>query len=79
MIFTMMRIYESSEAEKTYYRLKDKLEKKYPADDYVVINPKTEKYFVGETSVEAMKKARSKYPKGKLFLAQVGKIAGFIK
>lgn len=79
MIFTMMRLYESSEAEKIYYQLQDKLEKKYPPNDYVVINPRTKAYFVGQTSVEAMKKARKKYPKGELFLAQIGRIAGFMK
>lgn len=75
----MLRMYEPSEAEKIYYKLKDKLEKKYPPNDYVVINPRTKAYFVAETSVEAMKKARKRYPRGELFLAQVGRIAGFMK
>ncbi|MBI4067047.1 hypothetical protein HY407_01585 [Candidatus Gottesmanbacteria bacterium] len=75
----MLRIYEPSEAEKIYYKLKDKLEKKYHPNDYVVINPRTKAYFVAETSVEAMKKARKRYPKGELFLAQIGRIAGFMK
>ena len=75
----MLKLYRPSEGEKTYYQLKDLLEEKYEPDDYVVINPKTSKYFVGKTSVEAMKKARSKYPKGKLFMAQVGRISGLLK
>ena len=75
----MLRTHEPSEGEKKYYLLKDILEKKYEPDDYVVINPKTSKYFVGKTSVQAMKKARLKYPKGKLFMAQVGRISGLLK
>lgn len=70
---------QSDKAEKIYYTIKDKLEKKYDPDYYVVINPSTGKYFVGKTSVEAMKKARNAYPKGELHLAQVGRLAGFLK
>lgn len=75
----MLKIYQPSEAEKKYYKLREKLERQYASDDYVVINPKTEEYFIGKTSVEAMKKAREKCPKGKLFLAQIGRIAGLMK
>ena len=75
----MLKLYEPTEGEKVYYQLKDNLEKKYDKDDFVVINPKTRKYFIGKTSVEAIKNARKKYPKGELFLAQVGRIAGFMK
>jgi len=75
----MLKIHKSSEGEKKYFQLKDLLEKKYDADDYVVVNPSSNKYFVGKTSVSAMKKARSIYPKGKLFMAQVGRISGFLK
>ncbi len=68
-----------SEGEKAYITLQPELEKKYESDDYVVVDPKSRDYFVGETSVEAMKKARAKYPKGGLFLAQVGRLAGLMK
>lgn len=66
-------------AIKTYYKLQSKLKQKFPEDDYVVINPKSGKYFVASTSVKAIKKARSVYPKAKLFLAQVGRVAGLMK
>lgn len=68
-----------SEGEKAYITLQPELEKKYEPEDYVVIDPKSGDYFVGETSVEVMKKARAKYPKGDLFLAQVGRLAGLMK
>ncbi|KKQ43004.1 MAG: hypothetical protein US60_C0009G0007 [Microgenomates group bacterium GW2011_GWC1_37_8] len=79
ILTSMLKLHEPSEGEKKYYLLKNMLEKKYEPNDYVVINPKTNKYFVGKTSIEAMKKARSKYPKGKLFMAQVGRISGLLK
>ena len=75
----MLIPHQPSKAEKIYYKLKDKLEKRYSKDNYVVINPETEDYFIGKTSVEAMKKARDKYRKGALFLAQVGRISGLMK
>ncbi len=68
-----------SEGERKYIALQPELEKKHDSDDYVVVDPKSGEYFVGETSVEAMKKARAKYPRGKLFLAQVGRLAGLMK
>ena len=75
----MLISYVPTKGEQKYFKLKSQLEKKYEANDYVVINPNTEKYFVGKTAVEAMKKARKKYPRGKLFLAQVGKKALYAK
>ncbi|OGG17256.1 hypothetical protein A3D78_03105 [Candidatus Gottesmanbacteria bacterium RIFCSPHIGHO2_02_FULL_39_14] len=75
----MLIPHQSSKAEKIYYKLKDKLEKKYSKDNYVVINPDTKDYFVGKTSVEAMKKARNKFHKGPLFMAQIGRISGLMK
>jgi len=68
-----------SEGERRYITLQPELEKKHDPDDYVVVEPKSGEYFVGDTSVEAMKKARTKYPKGDLFLAQVGRLAGLMK
>jgi len=68
-----------SEGEKKFITLQPELERKYEPDDYVVIEPESGEYFVGETSVEAMKKGREKYPKGDLFLAQVGRMAGLMK
>lgn len=64
---------------KIYYTLQPELEKKFNPEDYVVIDPKTKAYYVGNTSVEAMKKARKVHPKGRLFLAQVGRMAGLMK
>ena len=75
----MLIPHQPSKGEKIYYTLKDKLEKKYSKDNYVVINPETKDYFVGKTSLEAMKKAREKYHKGSLFLAQIGRISGLMK
>lgn len=75
----MLKLHEPTEAERVYFAIKPKLEDKYDPETYVVINPKTKKYFVSKTSVEAMKKARAVYPKGKLLLAQVGRIAQLLK
>lgn len=77
--WNMLKLYDPSPGEQTYFRLKPELEKKFKPDDYVVINPKTSDYVVAKTSVEAMKLARNKYPRGHLFLAQVGRMAGFLK
>ncbi len=75
----MLIPHQPSKGEEIYYIIKDKLEKKYNKNDYVVINPKTRDYFVGNTSIEAMKKAREKFPKGYLFLAQIGRMSGMMK
>ena len=75
----MLKNYQPSDAEEIYFQLRRKLEGRYSPDDYVVINPRTKDYFLAGSSVEAMKKARIKYPKGKLFLAQVGRMAGLMK
>jgi len=75
----MLRARNYTKAEEKYFQLKPELESKYDEEDYVVIDPETGDYFVGGNSVEAMKKARQEKPKGKLFVAQVGRIAGFIK
>ena len=78
-IFIMLVPETVSSGVKQYLKLQDKLLKQFAADDYVVIDPHSGAYFVGETSVAAMKKARTKYPRGKLFLAQVGRMAGLMK
>lgn len=78
-IYTMMIPAIHDDALEVYYRIQGQLEKKFAPDDYVVIHPQSGKYFIAKTSVDAMKKARSVYPKGKLFLAQIGRVAGFMK
>ena len=75
----MLKSYQPSDAEEVYFQLRGKLAGKYNPEDYVVINPKTKDFFLAQNSVEAMKKARAKYPKGKLFLAQVGRMSGLMK
>ena len=62
--------------EKIYYKIKPELEKKYKPSYYVTIEVDTEKYFVGETSIEAYYKAHKIFPKKQFFLAQVGSLAG---
>lgn len=61
---------------KIYYKIKSELEKRYDPSDYVTIEVKTGKYFVGKTPVEAMNKAEKKFPDKIFFLAQVGRLAG---
>ncbi len=62
-----------------YYRLKPQLEKKYSKGDYVSFEVESGKYFVGKTSIEALHKAKRKYPHKQFYLAQVGSIAGILK
>lgn len=62
-----------------YYRLKPEFTKKYPDENYVSFETESGDYFVGKTSVEALEKAKKKYPDKQFFLAQVGSIAGIMK
>lgn len=62
-----------------YYGVKPELKKKYPDEDYVSFEVESGDYFVGKTSIEALKKAKKKYHDKQFFLAQVGSIAGIMK
>lgn len=65
-----------TDGKKIYFKLKSRLEKKFNKSDYVSIETKSGKYFVGKTSVEALNKAQKEFPKKQFFLAQVGQPAG---
>lgn len=62
-----------------YYRLKPSLKKKYKPSDYVSIEVESGDYFVGKSTLEALKKAKKEYPRKQFFIAQVGRIAGILK
>lgn len=62
-----------------YYHLKPKLEKRFDPTSYVSIEVKSGDYFVGNNTIEALEKARKKYPRRKFFLAQIGRLAGLLK
>jgi hypothetical protein len=61
--------------EKIYFKIKSELEKKYHPSYYVTIEVNSGKYFVGKTSIEAMDKAKKKFPHEQFFLARVGRLA----
>jgi hypothetical protein len=74
---------EVAELGKKFYdeHLKDILE---PQENgkFVAIEPESEEYFIGNTAVEAIKKALASFPKKIMFLARVGfsttyKIGGY--
>ncbi len=74
--------YEQNLTEKgrqIYYQLKPKLEKKFDPSSYVGIEVQSGDYFVGDNTIEALEKARKKYPRRKFFLAQIGRLAGLLK
>lgn len=62
--------------EKIYFKIKSELEKKYNLGDYVTIEVKTGKYFIGKTSIDAYNKAHKIFPKEIFFLANVGSLTG---
>lgn len=62
-----------------YYRIKPRLEKKYPPGDFVTIEVSSGRFFVGKNSLEAMRKAQKHFPKKQFFLSQVGRVAGILK
>lgn len=62
-----------------YYRIKPRLEKKYQPGDFVTIEVGSGKFFVGKSSIEALRKAKKEFPRRQFFLAQVGKVAGALK
>ncbi|MDI6793731.1 MAG: hypothetical protein QME81_12850 [bacterium] len=54
-----------------FHRISPQLEKGYRGK-FVVIDVDSEDYFIGDTSLEADKKARQKYPKKVFFMGKVG-------
>lgn len=62
-----------------YYKLKPTLEKKYDAGDYITIDVSSGKYFIGKTPIEALHRAKRRFPRKQFFLAQVGGVAGALK
>ncbi|OGG22541.1 hypothetical protein A3D03_00155 [Candidatus Gottesmanbacteria bacterium RIFCSPHIGHO2_02_FULL_40_13] len=69
----------TNKAKGIYYRLKNKLVKKYPADTYVCIEPETGDYFLGKSAIEVMQKSEKKYPSKHFFVAQLGRMSGLLK
>lgn len=69
----------SERAKEIYYQLREKLGKKYSADQYICIEPKTGDYFVGKTAIEVMQKSEKKYPSKHFFVAQLGRMSGLLK
>jgi len=69
----------SEKGRSRYYQIRPQLEEKYEPEDVVLIEVVSGDYFVGETTAEAYKKARRKYPNKEFFIAQVGQIASLLK
>lgn len=62
-----------------YYQIKPLLEEKYEPADFVTIEVESGEYFVGKTAIEALEKAKERFPERKFFLTQVGQLAGLMK
>jgi len=69
----------SEKGRALYYKLKPRLEKKHQPDDVVLIEVNSGDYFVGETTMDAYKKAKKKHPRKIFFAAQVGRLVSFLK
>lgn len=69
----------SEKARERYYQIKSELKKKYSPGDVVLIEPGSGDYFIGQTTVEAYRKAKRKYPNKIFFSAQVGRLAFQLK
>lgn len=57
--------------EKTYKKVKDKLEKKY-FGKFVAVEVESGKYFLGSDQIEAIKKAKQQFPKSIFYIARIG-------
>jgi hypothetical protein len=66
-------------AKEIYYRIRQKLEKKYPKDRYICIEPETGDYVIGKNAIEVMQKSERKYPSKQFFVAQLGRMSGLLK
>lgn len=62
-----------------FYKIKPRLEKQCQPKDYVTIEVTSGKFFVGKTPIEALNKAKKKFPRKQFFLAQLGRVAGVLK
>lgn len=69
----------SAKAKAIYYRLKEKLGKRYPEDSFISIEPETGSYFIGKSAIEVMQKSERKYPSKHFFVAQLGRMSGLLK
>ena len=69
----------SEKGRELYYKLKPELNRKYEPDDVVLIEVESGDYFVGDTTIEAYKKAKKKYRSKIFFAAQVGSLSSFLK
>lgn len=62
-----------------FYKIKNRLEKKYQPGYFVTIEVNSGKYFVGKNPTEAINKAKKSFPRKQFFLSQVGRVAGMLK
>lgn len=62
-----------------FYRIKPKLEKKFQPGHFVTIEVNSGKFFVGRNPIEAINRAKKKFPRKQFFLAQVGRASGILK
>lgn len=66
-------------AKEIYYRIRERVGKRYPAESYICIEPKTGDYFIGKSAIEVMQKSEKKYPSKHFFVAQLGRMSGLLK
>ena len=66
-----------SKGEGIYQQIKDKLRGK--KGKFVVIHTKTGEYWIGDTPLEADRKAREKYPGEIFYLSRIGYKTAFVK
>ncbi|MBI3384668.1 hypothetical protein HY030_00560 [Candidatus Gottesmanbacteria bacterium] len=62
-----------------YYKIRPQLKKKYEPGNYITVEIKSGKFFVGKSPLEAIDKAKRQFPHSQFFMAQVGRAAGILK
>lgn len=62
-----------------FYRIKPELEKKFQPGHFVTIEVGSGKFFMGRSPIEAINRAKKKFPRKQFFLAQIGRSSGILK
>ncbi len=61
-----------SKAHKIYQKIVDPKMNETDKGKFVIVEPDTKSYFVGQTSTEALEQAKQKFPDKMFYLARVG-------
>jgi len=69
----------SQKGNEIYQKIKDNLEKDYKGK-YIIIEPESEEYIIGDDKLELVKKARQKFPDKIFNVKRIGyKVSGYLR